>query len=386
MLKSNSVSSQLHVGSMPGEMNKRVYLKSRPGVNGEPTEDNFCVEDCETPSPDQLHDGEALVQTLYLSVDPAFVCMSCTLQTFKKPMLSPSGYNGVYCHSQTRCCLNEDSGAEYLTPLQIGDTVHWLGIGVVTASKDKGLDHGDFVTSNFDWPWTKVFVKAANRLKKLPKESVQERPSLALSALGVTGLTAYLGIKVKGHVSPAANQTMVISAAAGSTGSLAGQIARAEGCKCVVGICGSEEKCAYLTSQLGFDAAINYKAEDVSSRLKETCPDGIDVYFDNVGGDISDKVIQQIAVYNKDVPYPPPIPTSTQQTLAERNITRDRFLVLNYADQFDEALQTLAGMLHQGKLQVRETVMEGVENAGKAFVSMMKGGNIGKQVVKVADM
>ncbi|XP_046379919.2 prostaglandin reductase 2-like isoform X2 [Haliotis rufescens] len=354
---------------MPQDVNKRVFLKSRPGVNGEPTDDNFDVEGCETPSSDKLQDGEALVKTLYLSVDPAF-----------------------------RCCLNEDTGAEYLTPLQIGDTVHWLGIGVVTASKDEGLKQGDYVTSNFDWPWTNVFVKAASQLKKLPKESVQDRPSLALSALGVTGLTAYLGIKVKGHVSPAANQTMVISAAAGSTGSLAGQIARAEGCKRVVGICGSKEKCEYLTSQLGFDAAVNYKTEDVSDRLKEACPDGVDVYFDNVGGDISDKVIQQmnrdshvilcgqIAVYNKDVPYPPPIPAPTQQTLAERNITRDRFLVLNYADQFDEALLTLAGMMQQGKLQVRETVMEGIENAGKAFVSMMKGGNIGKQVVKVADV
>ncbi|MGH0169369.1 UNVERIFIED_CONTAM: hypothetical protein FKN15_056767 [Acipenser sinensis] len=255
------------------------------------------------------------------------------------------------------------------------------------------------------------------------------------------GLTALLGVREKGHVTPGANQTMVVSGAAGACGSLAGQIGRLDGCSKVVGICGSDEKCQVLVSDLGFNSAINYKRQDVAARLRESCPTGVDVYFDNVGGSISDTVIAQmtegghvilcgqISQYNKDVPYPPPLPASTQEVLHTKHITRERFTVLNYTEKHEagmlqlsqwvregklKVLETVvkgldnmggkerftvlnytekheAGMLQlsqwvrEGKLKVLETVVKGLDNMGVAFHSMMKGGNVGKQIVQVSE-
>ncbi|XP_069805345.1 prostaglandin reductase 2 isoform X4 [Dendropsophus ebraccatus] len=217
-----------------------------------------------------------------------------------------------------------------------------------------------------------------------------------LGAVGLTGLTAYLGVKERGHVIPGANQTMVVSGAAGACGSLAGQIGRFLGCSRVVGICGTDEKCSLLTSALGFDAALNYKEKSLTDKLRICCPDGVDVYFDNVGGEISDLVISQmtknshvilcgqISQYNKDVPYPPPLPPQTAAILKERNITRERFMVLSYADQHEAGIHQLSQWLRTGKLKVKETIVQGIENTAGAFVSMMKGGNIGKQIVQIS--
>ncbi|GCB65420.1 hypothetical protein scyTo_0013458 [Scyliorhinus torazame] len=148
---------------------------------------------------------------------------------------------------------------------------------------------------------------------------------------------------------------------------------------------------------MGFDAAINYKQDNIVEKLREYCPAGVDVYFDNVGGDISNTVIGQmnqnshiilcgqISQYNKDVPYPPPLPPDTKAILKERNIARERFLVLDYSDKHEVGLVLLSQWLKEGKLKVRETVVKGLENIGAAFESMMKGGNIGKQIVLVSD-
>ncbi|XP_077117523.1 prostaglandin reductase 2 isoform X5 [Ranitomeya variabilis] len=174
-------------------------------------------------------------------------------------------------------------------------------------------------------------------------------------------------------------------------------IGRLLGCSRIIGICGTDEKCLVLTSDLGFDVALNYKEEGLADKLRASCPGGVDVYFDNVGGEISDVVISQmtknshvilcgqISQYNKDVPYPPPLPPQTEATLKERNITRERFLVLNYADQHEMGLQQLNQWLRTGKLKVKETVVQGIENTAGAFVSMMKGGNIGKQIVQISN-
>uniref|UniRef100_A0A2K5F190 15-oxoprostaglandin 13-reductase n=1 Tax=Aotus nancymaae TaxID=37293 RepID=A0A2K5F190_AOTNA len=193
-------------------------------------------------------------------------------------------------------------------------------------------------------------------------------------------LSYFLGaIGMPGHITAGSNQTMVVSGAAGACGSLAGQIGRLLGCSRVVGICGTHEKCILLTSELGFDAAINYKKENVAEQLRESCPAGVDVYFDNVGGDISDTVISQmnenshiilcgqISQYNKDVPYPPPLSTAIEAIQKERNITRSKiFLGLTFQDLLQNSI---------------ETVINGLENMGAAFQSMMTGGNIGKQIV-----
>ncbi|XP_060790134.1 prostaglandin reductase 2 isoform X5 [Neoarius graeffei] len=221
--------------------------------------------------------------------------------------------------------------------------------------------------------------------------------SYVLGAVGMPGLTALLGVREKGHVIRGAGQTMVISGASGACGSLAGQISRLDGCERVVGICGSDEKCQILVSQLGFTAAVNYKKGDISAALKDSCPNGVDVYFDNVGGPISDTVISQmnsgshvilcgqISQYNKDVPYPPPLSKETQEALRRKNITRDRFMVLNYMDKHKEGLELLSQWVKTGQIKVLETVANGIENMGVAFCSMMTGGNVGKQIVKIAE-
>lgn len=190
---------------------------------------------------------------------------------------------------------------------------------------------------------------------------------------------------------------MVVSGAAGACGSIAGQIGRLDGCVSVVGICGSDEKCRALVEDLGFDAAINYRQEDVPTKLKERCPHGIDVYFDNVGGSISDAVITQmndgghvilcgqISQYNKDVPYPPPLSEEIQDALRRKNITRERFTVLNYMKEAGAALCELSRLVKSGQVKVLETTVDGIENMGDAFCSMMKGGNVGKQIIKISD-
>ncbi|XP_070776353.1 prostaglandin reductase 2 isoform X2 [Enoplosus armatus] len=287
---------------------QRVVLNSRPGKSGVPVPENFCLE--ESTLATDLEDGEVLVRTLYLSVDPYM-----------------------------RCRMNEDTGADYLTPWQLSECVDGGGVGVVESSRCSTCTEGDVVTS-FNWTWQTYAVMKGGVLQKV------------------------------GHM--------------------------LDGCVRVVGICGSNDKCSALVEDLGFSAAINYHQEDVPTRLKECCPDGIDVYFDNVGGAISDTVITQmnngghvilcgqISQYNKDVPYPPPLSEEIQETLRSKNISRERFMVLNYMNKADAALCELSQWVKSGQIKVLETVVNGIENMGDAFCSMMKGGNIGKQIIKIS--
>nr|XP_033809009.1 prostaglandin reductase 2 isoform X1 [Geotrypetes seraphini] len=344
---------------------QRAVLHSRPGKNSEPVAENFCVE--EASLADGITDGQVKVRTLYLSVDPYM-----------------------------RCRMNEDTGADYLLPWKLGEAADGGGIGVVEESKYGSFTAGDTVCS-FNWPWQTRAIVEGKILQKLHPELVGGHLSYFLGAVGMPGLTALFGVKEKGHVTLGAGQTMVVSGAAGACGSLAGQIGRLEGCSRVVGISGSDEKCSILVSELGFDAAVNYKGGNLAQKLHECCPAGVDVYFDNVGGDVSDIVISQmnqnshvilcgqISQYNKDVPYPPPLPSRTEAALRDKNITRDRFLVLWYADKHEAGILQLSQWVREGKLKVRETVTKGLENIGAAFQSMMKGGNIGKQIVLVSE-
>ncbi|XP_006798844.1 prostaglandin reductase 2 [Neolamprologus brichardi] len=343
---------------------QRVVLNSRPGKNGAPVPENFRLEEINL-APD-LKDGEVLVRTLYLSVDPYM-----------------------------RCRMNEDTGADYLTPWQISKFVDGGGVGLIDSSRCNNFVAGDVVIS-FNWPWQTHAVMTGSDLQKVDPQLVDGHLSYFLGAVGITGLTALLGIREKGHITKRANHTMVVSGAAGACGSIAGQIGRLDGCVRVVGICGSDEKCKAIVEDLGFSTAINYHLEDVPMRLKESCPDGIDVYFDNVGGAISDAVIAQmnngshiilcgqISQYNKDVPYPPPLSEETQKNLQSKNITRERFTVLNYMSKADAALCELSQWIKSGRIKVLETVVNGIENIGDAFCSMMKGGNIGKQIIKIS--
>ncbi|KAM6912446.1 prostaglandin reductase 2 isoform 1-T1 [Xenentodon cancila] len=295
-----------------------------------------------------------------------------------------------------RCRMNEDTGADYLTPWQLSECLDGGGVGVVETSRCSACTEGDVVTS-FNWPWQTHAVMKGDGLQKVDPQLVDGHLSHFLGAVGITGLTALLGIREKGHITRGANQTMVVSGAAGACGSLAGQIGRLDGCVRVVGICGSDEKCKALVEDLRFSAAINYRQDDVSARLRERCPDGVDVYFDNVGGPISDAVIAQmndgghvilcgqISQYNRDVPYPPPLSGDTQEFLRSKNITRERFMVLSYMGRAEAALVELSRWVRAAQIKVLETVVSGLENMGGAFCSMMRGGNIGKQVVKISE-
>ncbi|XP_077477351.1 prostaglandin reductase 2 isoform X1 [Stigmatopora argus] len=344
---------------------KKAVLNSRPGSNGVPDPGNFRLE--ETTLGPELGEEEVLVKTLYLSVDPYM-----------------------------RCRMNEETGSDYLTPWKLSESADGGGVGVVQSSRHDAFQEGDVVTS-FTWPWQSHVVVKGGILQKVNPELVDGHVSYFLGAVGMTGLTALLGMREKGHVTKGANQTLVVSGAAGACGSLAGQIGRLDGCSRVVGICGSEDKCKTLVESLGFSGAIDYRRQDVAAGLRENCPDGIDIYFDNVGGEVSDTVIAQmnegghvilcgqISQYNKDVPYPPPLSQETQDNLRRKNITRERFLVLDYMSQAQNALCELGGLVTSGQIKVLETIENGIENMGVAFCSMMKGGNLGKQIVKISN-
>ncbi|XP_057714683.1 prostaglandin reductase 2 isoform X2 [Corythoichthys intestinalis] len=335
---------------------KKVVLNCRPGSNGVPDPGNFRLEET-TLDPD-LGEEEVLVKTQYLSVDPYM-----------------------------RCRMNEDSGAEYLTPWKLSESVDGGGVGVVLSSRHNAFREGDVVTS-FTWPWQSHVVVKGSILQKVNPELVDGHVSYFLGAVGMTGLTALLGMREKGHVTKGANQTLVVSGAAGACGSVAGQIGRLDGCSRVVGICGSEDKCKTLVEVLGFSGAIDYRRQDVAAGLRENCPDGIDIYFDNVGGEMNEGghviLCGQISQYNKDVPYPPPLSQETQDNLRKKNITRERFMVLNYMSQAQDALCELGRLVASGQVKVLETIENGIENMGVAFCSMMKGGNLGKQIVKIS--
>ncbi|KAK7492276.1 hypothetical protein BaRGS_00016373 [Batillaria attramentaria] len=339
------------------EHNLRVIFHSRPGVNGEPTADNFKTEECPMPDAESLPRGFLMIKNLYISVDPAL-----------------------------RCRMNEDTGVHYMKAYQLNTPVDGLGgVGEVMASADPKIEVGDIVSATFLWPWASYFTIESTNVRKLQKDLFSQHPSLALSLLGGTGLTAYLGMVERGHVTREGQQTVVVSSAAGATGSVAGQVARILGAKRVVGICGTEEKCCILTRELGFDTAINYKKDDVAAELTKACPEGIHVYFDNMVQNGHVILCGQIAMYNKDVPYPPPIEARLKEILQERNITRERFLVLNHAEKFEQSLSVLAEWYAAGMIKVKETVVEGLGNAPKAFASMMRGGNnnIGKLIICV---
>ncbi|XP_020841983.1 prostaglandin reductase 2-like [Phascolarctos cinereus] len=344
---------------------QRVVLNFRPGKTGNPVPENFRMEEANLP--DKLNVGQVKVRTLYLSVDP-------------------------YMRSR----MNETTFLEFMKPWELSEVIDGGGVGVIEESQHANLAKGDFVTS-FYWPWQTKAILEGNTLEKVDPQLVDGHLSYFLGAIGMPGLTSFFAIKEKGHIRVGSNQTMVVSGAAGVCGSLAGQIGRLEGCSRVVGICGTDEKCSILVSELGFDAAINYKKGNVAEELRKVCPSGVDVYFDNVGGDISDTVIRQmnqnshvilcgqISQYNKDVPYPAPLLPEVESIRKTKNITREMFLVFDYTDRFESGILQLSQWFKEGKLKIRETVINGLENMGVAFQSVMTGGNIGKQIVRISE-
>jgi len=332
--------------------NRQITLASRP--IGMPTERDFQLVESERPRPSG---GEVLVQTILLSVDP-----------YIRGRLS-----GV---------------TTYVRGLDIGEVIGSGVVGRVVESSDPRLAEGDLVEGMLGWQ--DFAVASAKRLRKI--DPAEAPISTALYALGMPGLTAYFGLLDVCRPQPA--ETVLISGAGGAVGSLVGQIARIKRCR-AVGIAGSDEKVNYLTHELHFDGAFNYRAsDDYDARIRELCPNGVDVYFDNVGGPITDAVMRRIATrarvavcgqssqYNSVEPQVGP---RWLGQLVVRQAKVEGFLVSQFADRYDTALHQLSHWLKEGRIRYREDIAEGLENAPRAFIRMLKGESNGKQLVKVAD-
>ena len=275
----------------------------------------------------------------------------------------------------------------YVAPFQLNEVLNGRIVGEVIESESKNFVKGDFVVGNLGWQ--DYAVAGENEVRTINPDIAPV--STALGVLGMPGLTAYFGLIEIGQ--PKQNETVVVSGAAGAVGTIVGQIARIHGCR-VVGVAGSEKKTKYLINELGFDDAINYKvASNLGIALKESCPEGVDIYFDNVGGDISDAVLSliknnariplcgQISLYNEtQIPTGPRI----QPQLLAHSALMKGFLVHDYASRFDEATRQLAGWLKEKKLKYVEDLVEGLENAPKAFIGLFAGENLGKRLVKVS--
>jgi len=259
-------------------------------------------------------------------------------------------------------------------------------LGEVLESRDPKFKHGNLVFG--DCGWQEYSVRPARELNKLP---ALEPITHLLSVYGVTGLTAYFGLTEIG--APKSGETLVVSAAAGAVGSVAGQIGKIKGCR-VVGIAGSDEKCAWITDELGFDAAINYKKETVHEAMQKACPKRIDIYFDNVGGEILEAALFQTntngriiccgMVSGYDGELPTKGPRGIPGLLVVNRITMRGFIVSDFVKQFTQAFKELAEWVTAGKIMVREDIVEGLENTPQALIGLLRGENFGKRMVKVA--
>lgn len=332
-------------------VNRRIVLAARP--EGFPKGSDFRLE--ETPVPAAAA-GECVVQAGYLSVDP-----------YMRGRIS--------------------GRKSYAAPVPIGGVIVGRAAGKVVESRSDRFAAGDYVVG--DVGWQEYAALSASGLRKVDPSAAPL--SAWVGVLGMPGLTAYCGLL---HVAGVkAGETVCVSAAAGAVGSVVGQIAKIKGCR-AVGIAGSAEKCRWLRETAGFDAAIDYKTEDVFSALKTACPDGIDVYFENVGGPVTDAVFPhlnersriavcgQISQYNAvDAPQGPRL----LWHFIVKRIRAEGFLVFEFADRYAEALRDLAAWVGSGEIKYRETIAEGIENAPEAFMSMLRGGNMGKQLVKLSD-
>ncbi len=333
-------------------MNRQITLAARP--QGFPQDTDFELVTAPVP---KAGDGEFLVQVNYLSVDPYM-----------------------------RGRMND--AESYAAPIGIGDVMVGECVGRVIESHHDHFPEGTFVAGMFGWQ--EYAVTDGQMVRRL--DPAVAPISTALHVLGMPGMTAYFGLFDVCQAKE--GETVVVSAAAGAVGSVVGQLAKLTGCR-VIGVAGSDEKIRFITDELGFDAGFNYKtADDYVAEFKRLCPRGIDAYFDNVGGPITDAVFPllnvgarlgicgQISQYNVDRAQQGP---RLLWHLIIKRATIRGFLVVDYAERFREALAKLTEAFQAGELKYRERITAGIENAPRAFMEMMQGANIGKQLVKVSD-
>jgi NADPH-dependent curcumin reductase len=334
--------------------NRRIVLASRP--KGEPADENFRLEVTDMPSPG---DGQALLRTLYLSLDP-----------YMRGRMSAS--------------------PSYAPPTEVGQVMEGGTVSDVVESKAAGLEVGDLVLSRAGWQ--EYVVADARSVRKLDPDSAPI--TTALGVLGMPGMTAYTGLLNIGQ--PKAGETVVVAGASGAVGSAVGQIAKIHGCR-AVGIAGGSEKCRFVTDTLGFDACVNHREGAFDDRLAAACPNGVDVYFENVGGAVFQAVLPLMNLFGR-IPVCGLISQYNATTLARgvdrvpllmtavlvRRLTVRGFIVGDFSTQRAEFLEHMTRWVREGRVKYREDVVDGLENAVSAFKGLFHGQNFGKLLVKVA--
>jgi NADPH-dependent curcumin reductase CurA len=340
---------------MSGQKNRRIVLAKRPV--GLPGEDVFRLEDTAIPEP---KDGEIVAKTLYLSLDPYM-----------------------------RGRMND--APSYVPPVQIGEVMTGGTVGRVIASKHEGYTEGDIVVGYGGWQ--EFFGLDGAQIRKVDPDIAPI--STALGVLGMPGHTAYGGLTQIGQ--PKAGETLVVAAASGAVGAIVGQIGKIKGCR-VVGIAGGGDKCAYIKDELGFDEAVSHRDPDFAEKLKAACPDGIDVYWENVGGPVFDAVLPLLNPFARipvcglihwyNVTEIPTIPDPTPKLMRAVLVKRLRlqgFIVFDYEHLLGDFLRDVSAWIREGKIRYREDIRDGLEAAPAALNDLLQGGNFGKMLVKVAD-
>jgi NADPH-dependent curcumin reductase CurA len=332
------------------EINRQVLLKRRP--HGMPVPEDFSIVETALPEPGE---GQVLLRGTYLSLDP-----------YMRGRIS-----GV---------------RSYARPVEVGEVIEGRVVGQVIRSRHPEFREGDYASGGYGWQTHSAIDGTA--LTKLDPAAAPI--STALGILGMPGLTAYVGLKTIGQ--PKAGETVVISAASGAVGAVAGQLAKRDGAH-VVGIAGSADKCRYVTDDLSFDACVDHHSRDLGSELDAACPNGIDVYFENVGGAVQAAVFPRlndfgriimcgmISEYNDATPRPGP----NLGAVVRKRLKIQGFIVSDHAGMRPEYLAMAAPLVRSGQLRYREDVIDGIDNAPTAFIGLLQGRNFGKLIVKLAD-
>jgi NADPH-dependent curcumin reductase len=330
------------------DMNRQVLLKRRP--NGMPVPDDFAIVERLLSEPGE---GQVLLKGIFLSLDP-----------YMRGRISGQ--------------------RSYATPTEIGDVIEGRVVGQVARSRHPGFREGDFASGGYGWQThSVVHGDALTRL-----DPAQAPLSTALGVLGMPGLTAYVVLKTIGQ--PKEGETVAVSAASGAVGGVAGQLARRDGCR-VVGIAGGADKCRYVIEELGFDGCVDHRGDDLGVALEAACPKGIDVYFENVGGNVQRAVYPRlndfgrmimcgmIAEYNDVEPRPGP----SLVAAVRKRLKIEGFIVSDHAALRSEYLAMAAPLVRSGQLKYREDIVEGIDNAPAAFIGLLQGKNFGKLIIKL---
>ena len=339
---------------MTAEKNRQILLASRP--RGEPTPDNFKLVETDVPEPGP---GQMLLHTVYLSLDP-------------------------YMRGRM------DAGASYVPPVEVGEVMEGGAVCEVVTSNLPRYKAGDIVVAGTGWQ--EYALSDGEGVQAV--DPALGPISYALGVLGMPGLTAYTGLLNIGKPQP--GETLVVAAASGAVGSVVGQIAKIKGCR-VIGIAGGEQKCRFVQEELGFDACLDHRQPDLAERLKAACPNGIDIYFENVGGAVFDAVLPLlnnfaripvcglIAHYNAtELPAGPDRVPLLMQNILVKRLTFRGFIVLDFASQFRDFLTDMSGWLREGRVKYREDITDGLENAPRELIGLLKGENFGKKIIRVS--